>query len=79
MAESPSIIHNRDLATDFIAKSGVLSRYPKVSEQVECLPLDSARLPAFSYNPSIYRKEGRLWMTYRYHYEANFKTRIGIA
>ena len=64
----------------YLASSGVSRTYPAVSEQVECLPLDTSALPPFAYNPSIGRDGKKLWMTYRYHPEAgNPATRLGIA
>lgn len=71
--------HNQKLLADYMATSKVYSRYPKVSEQLPCLPLDASPLPKFSYNPSIIRAEGDLWMTYRYHFAGDYRTRLGIA
>lgn len=71
--------YNRKLLADYLATSKVYSRYPKVSEQAECLPLDTSKLPPFAYNPSLMFFQGHLWMTYRYHHKGDFYTRIGIA
>lgn len=71
--------HNSRLCAEAVAKSGVHSRFPKVSEQAECLPLRLESLPPFAYNPSILRNDGKLWMTYRYHFAGDFRTKLGIA
>jgi len=78
MTESPSTTHNLNLLTALCAKLGVHSRYPRVSEQAECLLLDVSGLPPFAYNPSIIQTQGGLWMTYRYHFAGDFRTRLGI-
>lgn len=79
IAEPPRLRHNRELASAYIKASGVVNRYPPVSEQVECLPLDASRLPLFSYNPSIAKVNGKVAMTYRYHHSGTRQTRLGIA
>jgi hypothetical protein len=76
--ESPSFKHNHDLAAAYIAKSGVLSRYPKVSEQLECLPLDTSKLYPFGYNPSIADHGGEIVMVYRYHSDKTLSTKLAI-
>ena len=78
MADSPSLKYNAALLRSFLAKCKVYSRYPRVSEQAQCLPLDIAKLPAHAYNPSIIRHHDKLWMTYRYH-SGDRTTKIGIA
>ncbi len=79
MTESPTLKHNRELAAAFIAKSKVFSRFPKVSEQAEFLPLDTSKLPPYAYNPSIIDAHGKRLMTYRYHFAGDWRTRLGIA
>ena len=79
MTESPSSKHNLALAMAFIAKAGVHSRFPRVSEQAECLPVDGT-LPAYAYNPSILRiSETAMLMTYRYHFAGDYRTKLGAA
>lgn len=70
--------HNSRLCAEAVAKSGVHSRFPRVSEQVECLTLGLESLPKHAYNPSILRNGGKLWMTYRYHFGGDARTRLGI-
>ena len=74
----PSILYNQALAVEFAAKSPFQFRYPPLSVQTEILPLETAKLPRFAYNPSIYRMGDKFWMTYRYHRD-NLSTRLGIA
>jgi hypothetical protein len=72
--------HNRKLVRDFIGASKVHSRYPRVSEQAEAVPLDTSKFPSFAYNPSIGRDvTGRMWLTCRWHHAKDYTTRIGIA
>lgn len=59
--------HNRDLCNTFINENRIRSRFPKVSEQLECLPLERDKLFPFGYNPSIIKFNGAVWMAYRYH------------
>ncbi len=62
--ESPSLKHNKKLTAEFLAKSKVFSRYPRVSEQLETVPLDTSKLFPFGYNPTINEKG---WLVYRFH------------
>lgn len=77
--ESPSLAHNRKLLTAYMATSKVYSRYPKVSEQLPCLPLDTAKLPPFSYNPSIIKTYDQTWLTYRYHFAGDARTKLSLS
>lgn len=61
--------HNEPLALAYAAKCGLYSRYPKVSEQVETLPLKLEQLRPFGYNPTILDDNGWLTMAYRWHHE----------
>lgn len=71
--------HNADLAQAFITKLNVSSRYPKVVEQVEALPLEITKLVRFGYNPSIIEDEGCLLMAYRYHDGNTLSTKLAVA
>lgn len=75
-----SLEYNRKLNAEYISAGKVFSRYPKVSQQAESLPLETAKLPAYSYNPSLYRANEKVLLTYRYHPKpGDFTTRLGIA
>ncbi len=74
MIKSPSLAYNRDLCFQFMQKAKVHSRYPRVSEQVECLPLETHNLFAGAYNPTI-NENG--WMAYRF--PSGPYTRLGLA
>ncbi len=65
--KSPSKQHNETLCSVVLKELNVTSRYPKVCEQVETLPLDRSKLFAFGYNPSIVDFEGWMVLAYRYH------------
>lgn len=67
MAESAIAKHNRELTEKYLAENKVYSRYPKVSEQVECVPLDTSGWHPFAYNPSIATKHGGFLVVYRWH------------
>ena len=76
--EPPRLTHNRTLAADYIASSGILSRYPKISEQVECLPLRLDKLQKWGYNPTIIDHDGSIFLCYRYH-EGTLATKLAGA
>lgn len=61
--------YNQPLAVAYVNSCGYYSRYPKVSEQVEVLPLKLDQLKPFAYNPTILEDNGWLTMAYRYHHE----------
>ena len=75
MNEPPRLRHNRDLAAAYI---GDRPRWPKVSEQVECLPLDLGKLHKNAYNPTIIERNGSLFMAYRYH-EGTLASKLAVA
>lgn len=70
--------YNRELSQKFLVDNKVFSRYPKVSEQVETIAIDTSKIPKFAYNPSLIRVGDKLWMTYRYH-TGDYRTRLGMA
>lgn len=74
-----STIHNANLCVGFISKSRVFSRYPKVIEQLECVPFDASKLHPNAYNPSIIRHQGRVIMAYRWQTKAGEQTKIALA
>jgi len=47
--DPPRLKHNRELAAAYIASAGNPPRWPKVSDQVECLPLEIGKLKPFAY------------------------------
>lgn len=70
--------HNMELAQEFVATRKVSSRYPRVSEQVELVPINTSSLFEYGYNPSIIEFGGKLLMTYRYH-TGTLWTRLAMA
>lgn len=73
------LVHNRELCAAYVKTSGVHSRYPKVSEQIETLSLETGKLFKHGYNPSICEHGGELVMAYRYHSDSTLSTKIGFA
>lgn len=76
---SKTFDHNTKLCSEYMARSKIYARHPKLSDQAEVLPLDTALLPKAAYNPSICRVNGKLLMTYRYHPGAGYETQLGIS
>lgn len=74
-SESPITLHNRPLAFEVLKRTSTFSRYPRVSEQLECLPLETQKLFANGYNPSLNVKR---MMVYRYHV-SRLATRLAFA
>ncbi len=70
--------HNAALCTEYMKRSKVFSRYPKVSEQLECLPLESNKLAPFGYNPALRANGEHLQMVYRFHF-SGLSTKLAIA
>lgn len=73
--EPPHLAHNRALLKQVMLKTKTHSRYPKVSDQVECLPLETEKLHAFGYNPAINAKG---LLAYRFH-TSPLSTRLAVA
>lgn len=76
--EPPRLKWNRELNFAYLAANKVYSRYPKVTDQIETVPLDTTKLYPFGYNPSIVEFGGKMLMAYRYHPEANAATKVAI-
>lgn len=76
---SKTLTHNINLCNQYMLERGVHGRYPKVSEQLESIRINVSMLPAFAYNPSIFRNGDKLVMTYRHHAFGDHRTRLGIA
>lgn len=76
-----SLEHNQKFCSDFMVKNKVFSRYSRVSEQVPTILLDTSPLPKNAYNPSILRnwQTKEMFLTYRYHFADDFRTKLGIA
>ena len=64
---APRLAHNLSLASAYIAASGVTSRYPKITDQIETIPIQPNKLNANGYNPSIVDHDGATYLCYRYH------------
>lgn len=77
--EPPRLRHNRELAEAYLSHSGIVSRYPKVSEQLETVPLETGKLFQHGYNPSIADHGGELVMAYRYHADDTLSTKLALA
>ena len=71
--------HNRNLCRAFVQSSKVYSRYPKVSEQIETLPLQRGQLFAHGYNCTLAEDAGCLLLCYRYHEGPALQTKLALA
>lgn len=79
MTEEPvRLKHNRELSAAYIASSGIKHRYPKISDQIETLPIERWKLKPNGYNPTIIDAGASMLMAYRYH-EQDFGTKLAIA
>lgn len=78
MTEAPRLKYNRDLVAAYIAAAGSPPRWPKVSEQVECLPLETGKLYPHAYNPTIIDRDSSIFMAYRYH-EGTLASKLATA
>jgi predicted GH43/DUF377 family glycosyl hydrolase len=65
--ELPRLKHNRELAAAYISAQGNPPCWPKVSNQIETMPLQRDKLYANGYNPTIVEQDGSIFMCYRYH------------
>jgi len=75
----PRVLHNATLANAFIAKMQVSARYPRVSDQVDTLPIQRDKLVRYGYNPSIVRNGDGLLMAYRFHDGDTLATKLALA
>lgn len=73
--ESPITKRNRELCFEVMKRHSVFSRYPRVSEQVECLGLETGKLFPGGYNPTINSKG---WLVYRFH-SGSAATQLAVA
>jgi hypothetical protein len=76
---TPSMAHNQTLCEKYISENRVFSRYPRATEQAECLPVEIEKLHKFAYNPSIIQFGGRTIMAYRWQHHYGEPTKLAIA
>lgn len=72
--ETITVTRNRELCEDYIKQNGPHFRYPKVTDQIECLP--TPQIGGFAYNPTIMDSGDHLTMFCRYHRGDEARTRI---
>lgn len=75
--DPPRIKHNRQLSEDYIAASGIKHRYPKISDQIDTVPLERWKLKDNGYNPTIIDSGDSMLMAYRYH-EKTLATKLDV-
>lgn len=75
---APRLKHNRDMAIAYLKANKVYSRYPKITDQIETVPLDTAKLFPFGYNPAIIEHDGKVLMAYRYHADRTLATKLAM-
>lgn len=71
----PRVAYNQSLAMKF----GLGAEYPAVTKQLEAIPFNRHTLKPFAYNPSIFRFGSRVFMSYRWHPQHDWKTKLMIA
>ena len=76
---TPGLKHNTDLTEKLVAELKVMSRYPKVTDQLPCLAIEPGRLVKHGYNPSIIQEDDHLLMAYRYHDGNTLSTKLALA
>lgn len=75
---SKTLEHNTLLCSAYMNTTKIHGRYPKVSEQLECLPLETHKLAPYGYNPAITTLGDGMVMVYRYH-TGTLSTKLAIA
>lgn len=78
MTEALHMKHNRELAVAYVKNHGPHSRYPKVSEQIQTIPIETELLFPFGYNPTLTFWGGKMMLCYRYH-EGTLATKLALA
>ncbi len=76
---APRIAHNSNLAAWFMVQHKVASRYPRVTEQIECLPLEHSKLMPHGYNPGMVEFDGKIYLGYRWHDGKTLHSSLAIA
>jgi predicted GH43/DUF377 family glycosyl hydrolase len=77
--QSPYVIHNENLARQWLSNNGITAMFPPVTRQVEAMQINPRALFQNGYNPSIVRHEGKLLMAYRFHPMNAASTRLAMA
>lgn len=73
----PRIQRNKSALEKYLADNGIVSQFPSIENQVFTVPIKN--LPPGAFNPCIIRFRERLVMSYRWHPDAGFKTKLAIA
>jgi len=76
-AVPPRIIYNKLLLDAFLAQRKIVSQWPPVVEQAECIIVQG--LFPGGYNPSLIRFHGQLLMAYRFHRGTKYGGYLAIA
>lgn len=77
---SKTLEHNTLLCSAYMNTTKIHGRYPKVSEQLECLPLETHKLSPYGYNPAITETASKteMSMVYRFH-KGGLSTSLAMA
>lgn len=75
--EPPRLKYNRELLEAYCPTQS--PRYSNVIDQLETIPLETGKLFAYGYNPSIAEHGGELVMAYRYHADSTLSTKLALA
>jgi hypothetical protein len=73
------LVQNERIAKDWFKKNQIGDLFPAVSKQLKATTVNRRALFTFGYNPSIIHWKGKYLLTYRYHPENRFSTRLAIA
>lgn len=79
VAYPPRLIHNQKLAREWLAERGIVSAFPKVTEQISTRTINRHALFRGGYNPSLIRYENRWLMAYRWHPDHTPRSALAIA
>lgn len=75
----PRIRHNADLTQALISRLKVTARFPRVTDQVPVVPIETGKLVKYGYNASILEHDNCLLMAYRYHDGDTLATKLALS
>ena len=74
---APRIHRNKSALEKYLSENGIESQFPSIENQLFTIPIKN--LPPGAFNPCIIRFRERLVMSYRWHPDGGFKTKLAIA
>lgn len=73
----PRITRNKSALEKYLSDNNIESQFPSIENQLFTIPIKN--LPLGAFNPSVIRFRDRLVMSYRYHPDEGYKTKLAIA